>query len=197
MATAGFKSRLRAAASEAPEDAAVKRLAAALGATSSPDKTFRFVGIGTAVAVAVVVCMYIAVRKLSGRGFDGYSSWKATTFAHAFVLNSIAVAVALGITTVVSTSLTHRVIERGDIKEGASSYLSVLTAGASTFLAYFILYVSFGFGGGMLTALGPTQTQVDAAKTSLMQLLPRADKQHVSDFISTLYDRKSPNQALL
>ncbi len=187
MVTSAEKFRLRAAAAKHPADQGLAAAVGAVGGAPPHDKSVLFVAVGATIAVVVVAGLFVGVKKLSQGGFSGYASWKATTFAHAFALNSVAVAFALGITTGVSSALTHRVIERGDISEWASSALSVLTAGVATFLSYFLLYVIFGFGGGMLTSSGPKEPQLQVAAKLLNEALgPQRKADSAERFVKSL-----------
>lgn len=121
----------------------------------------RYVGWSVFAVGAVVVSCYIGIRFLEKRNFVGIvKSLYADTFFKAFLLNSIAVAMAVAVTTTVNSALVGRAQQHKDISLGTATAVTVATALCATFVSYASMYVLFGFGRGMF--VGPAENLGDA-----------------------------------
>jgi fructose-specific phosphotransferase system IIC component len=93
------------------------------------------------------------------KGFKSSTIWKA------FALNSIVAAVVITMAVVIKTSFDHIEIDGKKIKsktDWGSVALSFVVTVFACYITYTIMYITFGYGGGMLS--NPEATRSAAQK---------------------------------
>jgi ABC-type thiamin/hydroxymethylpyrimidine transport system permease subunit len=80
-----------------------------------------------------------------------FTNFKATTFGHAFILNSIQAALVTGITVEVRALLTPY-MKKHHLDDGVTLMITMAVAFASAFLAYMLMWFLTGMGGGDMTS---------------------------------------------
>lgn len=102
----------------------------------------------------VVLLSWVLLSFLTARGFGGLThALRATTYFNAFLLNALAPAIAVAVAVVVSQVLSRRQRTQKDISSFTTGFVTICTSLASTFAAYVLLFVVFGYGSGQFAAV--------------------------------------------
>lgn len=93
--------------------------------------------------------------KRTGVPFHGLLPFRETTYFRAFLLNSLAAALTVGLTLSINIAIQASQRKNGGSKlsTGAQAGIAIALAFGCSIVTYGILFVLFGYGGGNIVSL--------------------------------------------
>lgn len=115
-------------------------------------KNALFIGTSTLISGISIAIMVRILHHLETNNYKPVIAHvESTTITKAFILNSCAVAFSIVSTTLFHQQISKREKSIGDINTLTVNITSVEVGFMSTFLSYFVLFLVFGYGKGMLS----------------------------------------------